>query len=100
MPIIQTHGLTRRFGGTEAVHDLNLAVPGGSVFALLGANGAGKTTALKMIMNFLPPTSGRSEVFGVDLRRLGERLPRMDGWAAGGGAGRLDHGYRTEAVFP
>jgi ABC-2 type transport system ATP-binding protein len=73
MNIIETHNLTRRYGRTEAVHELNLAVPSGSVFALLGANGAGKTTTLKVLMNLLPPTAGRAQVLGVDTRKLGER---------------------------
>ena len=73
MNIIETHALSRRFGRTEAVHDLTLSVPAGSVFALLGPNGAGKTTTLKLLMNLLPPTSGSAEVLGVDSRQLGER---------------------------
>lgn len=73
MNIIETNNLTRRYGRTEAVHDLTLAVPTGSVFALLGPNGAGKTSTLKVLMNLLPPTAGTARVLGVDSRRLGER---------------------------
>ena len=73
MNIIETHNLTRRFGRTEAVHELNLAVPAGSVFALLGPNGAGKTTTIKMLMNLLVPTVGVAHVLGVNARQLGER---------------------------
>lgn len=73
MNIIETQGLTRRYGRTEAVHDLTLAVPAGSVFALLGPNGAGKTTTIKVLMNLLRPTGGSATVLGVDSRRLGER---------------------------
>jgi ABC-2 type transport system ATP-binding protein len=73
MNIIETHKLTRRYGRTEAVHELDLAVPEGSVFALLGPNGAGKSTTLKMLMNLVPPTAGSAQVLGVDSRRLGER---------------------------
>ncbi|MBI4625207.1 MAG: ABC transporter ATP-binding protein [Verrucomicrobia bacterium] len=73
MNIIETHNLTRRFGRTEAVHELNLAVPAGSVFALLGPNGAGKTTTLKMLMNLLTPTAGSATVLGIEARNLGER---------------------------
>ena len=47
-----------------------LAVPEGSVYALLGANGAGKTTALKLMMNLHPPTFGEAKVLGIDSRRL------------------------------
>jgi ABC-2 type transport system ATP-binding protein len=73
MNIIETENLTRRYGRTEAVHDLTLAVPTGSVLALLGPNGAGKTTTLKLVMNLLRPTSGCARVLGVDARKLGER---------------------------
>jgi ABC-2 type transport system ATP-binding protein len=69
---IETHSLTRRFGCTEAVHELDLVVPAGSVTALLGANGAGKTTTLKLLMNLLRPTSGSAMVLGVPSERLGE----------------------------
>jgi ABC-2 type transport system ATP-binding protein len=73
MNIIETTHLSRRYWRTEALRDLNLVVPTGSVFALLGANGAGKTTAIKVLMNLLPPTTGEARVLGVDSRRLGER---------------------------
>ncbi len=73
MNMIETKGLSRRFGRTEAVRELNLSVPAGSVFALLGSNGAGKTTTLKLLMNLLQPTAGSAQVLGVDTRRLGER---------------------------
>lgn len=73
MNIIETTNLSRRYWRTEALRDLNLAVPTGSVFALLGANGAGKTTAIKVLMNLLPPSAGTARVLGVDSRHLGER---------------------------
>ena len=73
MNIIETTQLTHRYWRTEALRGLDLTVPAGSVFALLGANGAGKTTAIKVMMNLLRPTSGEARVFGVDSRRLGER---------------------------
>lgn len=71
MNVIETHNLVRRYGQTEAVHDLTLSVPAGSVFALLGPNGAGKTTTIKVLMNLLAPTAGEACVLGVDSRRLG-----------------------------
>lgn len=82
MHIIETQNLTRRYGRTEAVHDLNLAVPEGSVCALLGPNGAGKTTTLKVLMNLLAPTAGAARVLGVDSRRLGEREFRQIGYVS------------------
>jgi ABC-2 type transport system ATP-binding protein len=67
---IETEGLTRRFGRTEAVKGLTFQVPAGSVFALLGPNGAGKTTTLKLLMNLLRPSQGIATVLGADTRRL------------------------------
>lgn len=62
--VIETEGLTKKFGKKCAVDGLNLRVPRGSVYAFLGPNGAGKTTTIQMVMNILEPTSGESRVFG------------------------------------
>jgi ABC-2 type transport system ATP-binding protein len=70
MNIIETHDLSVRYGHTEALRSLNLTVPSGSVFALLGANGAGKTTAIKVLVNLLRPTAGIATVLGTDSRKL------------------------------
>jgi ABC-2 type transport system ATP-binding protein len=71
MNMIETHNLTRRFGHTEAVHDLSFVVPVGSVCALLGPNGAGKSTTIRLLMNHLSPTAGEASVMSVDSRQLG-----------------------------
>jgi ABC-2 type transport system ATP-binding protein len=71
MNIIETHNLSRRFMGTEALTGLDLSVPEGKVAALLGPNGAGKTTTIKLLMNLLTPTKGIARVLGMDSRRLG-----------------------------
>ena len=71
--VIETQGLARRFGNTDAVDRLTLAVPEGSIFAFLGPNGAGKTTTIKMLLNIVEPTSGTATVLGVDSRRIGPR---------------------------
>jgi len=73
MHAIETQSLSRRYGRTEAVHDLTLTVPTGSVFALLGPNGAGKTTTIKVLMNLLAPSSGEARILGTDSRKLRER---------------------------
>src|SRR5580700_2446798 len=70
MNILRTIDLTKRFRGTVAVDGLNLSVTEGSVFALIGANGAGKTTAIKVLMNIHQPSSGSAEALGVDSRKL------------------------------
>jgi ABC-2 type transport system ATP-binding protein len=68
---IETRNLGRKFGKFEAVKGVDLHVPKGTVFGLLGVNGAGKSTIIKMIMGHLRPTSGEVRVLG---RALGEDL--------------------------
>jgi ABC-2 type transport system ATP-binding protein len=71
--MIQATELWKRFGICDALRGLNLAVPEGSAFALIGANGAGKTTAIKTLMNILEPSRGSVNVLGVDSRRISPR---------------------------
>jgi ABC-2 type transport system ATP-binding protein len=69
--VIEASRLTRRFGAVEAVHDLDLGVPGGRVVAFLGRNGAGKTTTIKLLAGLLRPTRGESRLLGTPSSRLG-----------------------------
>jgi ABC-2 type transport system ATP-binding protein len=66
--MIESHGLTRRFGTFTAVSQLSLSVPAGSLLALLGPNGAGKTTTVRMLAGLLAPTEGEATVAGYDIR--------------------------------
>ena len=59
---IETHGLTKRFGGHAAVSDVDLAVPQGAVFGFLGPNGSGKTTTIRMLLGLVTPASGEMRV--------------------------------------
>ncbi len=68
--VISTHHLTKYFNGLKAVNTLDLQVPKGSVYGLLGRNGAGKTTAIKMLLGLLHPDRGSATVFGEDTRVL------------------------------
>jgi ABC-2 type transport system ATP-binding protein len=72
-PTIQTESLAKNFGRTEVLLGINLAVPEGAIYALVGANGAGKTTIIKLLMNIFLPTAGRAQVLGVDSRKLAGR---------------------------
>ena len=81
-PVLQTEHLTRRFRKTEAVVDLSLEVPEGSLFAFVGPNGAGKTTTIKTMMNLLEPSAGRARVLGVDSLRLGPAEFRQIGYVS------------------
>jgi ABC-2 type transport system ATP-binding protein len=71
--IIETHHVAKRFGRFEAIEDLSLSVPEGSVFALIGPNGTGKTTTIRMLMNILRPDRGDITVLGTPSRRLTPR---------------------------
>ena len=62
-PILQTRNLTKSFGETLAVDNLSLALRRGEILGLLGANGAGKTTAMQMMLGLIKPTSGSIEIF-------------------------------------
>jgi ABC-2 type transport system ATP-binding protein len=84
--MIRVHELSRRYRDFHAVRDVSFTIQGGQIVGLLGHNGAGKTTIMKMLSGYLEPTSGRIEIDGVDVaenpravqRRLGylpENLP-------------------------
>ncbi|MGA7750803.1 MAG: ATP-binding cassette domain-containing protein, partial [Gallionella sp.] len=64
---IKTSDLTRLFGNLTAVDHIGLSIPYGEIFGLLGANGAGKSTVIKMLTTLLSPTSGSAEVGGYDI---------------------------------
>ena len=65
-PVLIVENLRRLFGETAAVEDLSFTVGKGEVVGLLGANGAGKTTAIHIILGLMKPTSGRVTLFGMD----------------------------------
>jgi ABC-2 type transport system ATP-binding protein len=72
-PAIETSGLAKRFGRTDALVDLSMRVEPGEVFGFLGPNGAGKTTAVKLLLGLARPTGGGGTVLGAP---LGDRLAR------------------------
>jgi ABC-2 type transport system ATP-binding protein len=77
---ISATGLTKRYGGTLAVDRLDLAVPEGAVYALLGGNGAGKSTTIKMLCGLVPPDAGRAVVLGRDAWAAGASLRHEVGY--------------------
>ena len=78
--VIQTEGLTKRFGDFTAVNEISFEVSKGEVFGFLGANGAGKTTAIKMLCGLLMPTSGKATVAGFDVFKKSESIKKTIGY--------------------
>lgn len=78
--IIQAEHLTKEFGQFKAVDHISFSVMPGEIFGFLGANGAGKTTAMKMLSGLLMPTSGKATVVGLDVYRQSEAIKRNIGY--------------------
>lgn len=67
--MLQTKNLTKKYNGTVALNNLNLNIEAGEIFCLLGANGAGKSTTINLLMNFIQPTSGEAFINGLDVTK-------------------------------
>jgi ABC-2 type transport system ATP-binding protein len=76
--VVETEGLTKRFGSRTVVHDVELQVPRGSAFGYLGPNGAGKTTLIRMLLGLTPATSGSMRLLGLPVpQRRADALARV-----------------------
>ncbi len=78
--VIQVHGLTKKFGDFAAVNAITFDVGKGEIFGFLGANGAGKTTAMKMLIGISIPTSGKAHVAGFDVYTHAEEIKKNIGY--------------------
>ena len=78
--MIEVDHLVKRFGAFTSIDDLSLSVRQGEVFGLLGSNGAGKTTAIRVLCGLLAPTSGSARVLGIDVTKDPEALKRRIGY--------------------
>jgi len=77
---IHTEGLSRRYGEVDALVDLDLSVPYGSIFGFLGRNGAGKTTTIRLLTGLAHPTRGRAWVAGYETTNSSHRARRLFGY--------------------
>jgi ABC-2 type transport system ATP-binding protein len=71
--MIEVDNVWKKYGRFDALQGLSMAIPQGSAFALIGANGAGKSTTIKCLMNIITPSRGRAVVMGVDSQKLSPR---------------------------
>jgi ABC-2 type transport system ATP-binding protein len=78
--VIHTENLTRKFGDFVAVNNITFDVKAGEIFGFLGANGAGKTTAMKILCGLLSPTSGVASVAGFDVYKENEQIKENIGY--------------------
>jgi ABC-2 type transport system ATP-binding protein len=82
MAAIQTQSLTRKFDDLTAVSELTLSVEAGEIFGLVGPDGAGKTTTLRLLSSILEPTGGRAEVAGFDVVSQAEQVKARIGYVS------------------
>jgi ABC-2 type transport system ATP-binding protein len=80
--VIETHGLTKRFGPLTAVDSIDLTIRKGEIFGFLGPNGAGKTTTIRMLCGILRPTSGRATILGHDILTESDAVKRHIGYVS------------------
>lgn len=80
MKVIETKDLTKKFGSFTAVDKITFHVEKGEIFGFLGANGAGKTTAMRMLCGLIHPSSGDGKVAGFDIRKESEMIKKNIGY--------------------
>ncbi len=81
-PVIVAEGLSKQFGKVMAVHGLDLRIEKGEIFGLVGPDGAGKSTAIRMLATVMQPSSGRAWVAGYDVVRQAEKIKHRIGYMA------------------
>jgi ABC-2 type transport system ATP-binding protein len=78
--VVRTHGLRKVYGDLVAVHGLDLEILRGEVFGMLGPNGSGKTTTIRMLCGLIQPTGGTAEVAGIDVIHDAEHVRKRIGY--------------------
>ena len=86
MPIIETRNLTKYYGKSLGVKDLNISVEEGEIFGFIGPNGAGKSTTIRLLLSLIYPSSGQAKLFGKDAIECGPEV-------------RKDIGYLPSEIF-
>jgi ABC-2 type transport system ATP-binding protein len=79
-PVIDVHGLTKRFGERTVVDHFDIRVPKGAIYGFLGPNGSGKTTTIRMLCGLLTPDEGEGTCLGLDVRHEASRIKETVGY--------------------
>lgn len=95
-PIISVSNLTKYYGSTLGVQNINFSVNQGEIFGFLGPNGAGKTTTIRMLLDLLRPSSGQIELFGQEIYNHSLEIRKRCGYLPGNFTA---YGYMTGADF-
>lgn len=80
IPMVMVEAVSKRFGRSEVVSDVNLTVPAGAIYGVIGSDGAGKTTLLRMMAGMIAPTTGRIRIQGMDVVAERNRLKNVVGY--------------------
>ena len=83
MPAVETAGLTKYYGSTRGIEDLDLRVEEGEVFGYLGPNGAGKTTTIRLLLDLIRPTRGEARIAGLSTQTQSLEVRRLVGYLPG-----------------
>ena len=81
--VIRTTNLSKTYGKSRGIVQVNLEVPRGQVFGYLGPNGAGKTTTIRLLLDLIRPSAGYAEVLGMDAQRQSIAIHRRVGYLPG-----------------
>ena len=80
MKVIETHNLTKSYGKSRGIIDVNLAVEEGEIFGFIGPNGAGKSTTIRTLLSLIYPSSGSASIFGLDCVKNGPEIKKEIGY--------------------
>ncbi len=81
--VVQTEKLTKRYGSRRGIEDINLSVNEGEIFGFLGPNGSGKTTTIRILLDFIRASSGRARLFGMDVHSDSIQIKSRIGYLPG-----------------
>lgn len=81
--VLETCNLTKYYGKSRGIVDVNLHLSLGEIFGFIGPNGAGKTTTIRLLLNYIFPTRGKASIFGMDAVRHSKEIKRQTGYVPG-----------------